>query len=65
MVADGRLIPVRVGDIEVEVETVPVAGTEQTSGRAERALEHAQDAFRAGIPPDVPELIASRHYFPS
>jgi hypothetical protein len=45
VVAGGRLIPVRVGDIEIEVETVPVAGTEQTSGRAERALEHAQDAF--------------------
>jgi hypothetical protein len=43
--AAGRLIPVRVGDIELLVETVQVAGTEPTSSRAARALERAGDAF--------------------
>ena len=45
MVAAGRLIPVRVGDIEIEVEAVPVAGTEATSGRAERAAGSVLGAF--------------------
>ena len=45
MVAAGRLIPVRVGDIEIEVEAVPVAGTEATSGRAEKAAESVLEAF--------------------
>ena len=46
MVAVSRLVPVQVGDFEVLVETVPVAGTEATgSGRAVRALENAQEAF--------------------
>jgi hypothetical protein len=33
--AASRLIPVRVGDIEIEVEAVPVAGTEPTSSKAD------------------------------
>ena len=41
VVAAGRLIPVRVGDIEIEVEAVPVAGTEPTSGKAARAPPRA------------------------
>lgn len=45
MVAAGRLIPVRVGDIEIEVETVPVAGTEPTSGRTARAAGSVLEAF--------------------
>jgi hypothetical protein len=45
VVAAGRLIPVRVGDIEIEVETVPVAGTEATFGRAEKAAGSALEAF--------------------
>jgi hypothetical protein len=47
VVAARPLIPVRVrvGDIEIEVEAVPVAGTEATSGRAARTLEHVQEAF--------------------
>ena len=45
MVAANRLIPVRVGDIEIEVEAVPVAGTEATSGRAERAAGSVLEAF--------------------
>jgi Trypsin-co-occurring domain 1 len=47
VVAASRLIPVRVGDIEVEVEVeaVPVAGTEPTSGRAARAAGSVLDAF--------------------
>ena len=43
--AASRLIPVRVGDIEIEVEAVPVAGTEATSGRAEKAAGSVLDAF--------------------
>jgi hypothetical protein len=43
--AAGRLIPVRVGDIEIEVEAVPVAGTEATSGRAARAAGDVLEAF--------------------
>jgi hypothetical protein len=44
-VAAGRLIPVRVGDIEIEVEAVPVAGTEATAGRASKAAGNALEAF--------------------
>jgi NTP-dependent ternary system trypsin peptidase co-occuring protein len=44
-VAAGRLIPVRVGDIEIEVEAVPVAGTEPTLGRPARAAENVLEAF--------------------
>lgn len=48
-VATGRLIPVRVGDVEIEIQTVPVAGTEATSGRAVKnvteAFARAQDAI--------------------
>ena len=45
MVAAGRLIPVRVGDIEIEVEAVPVTGTEATSGRAAKATGNVLEAF--------------------
>jgi hypothetical protein len=49
VVVASRLIPVRVGDIEIEVEAVPVAGTEATSGRAARnvleAFGRAQEAI--------------------
>ena len=45
VVAGGQLIPVRVGDIEVQVEAVRVPGTEPTSGRAARAAEDVRDAF--------------------
>ena len=45
MVAGGQLIPVRVGDIEIEVEAVRVAGTEPTSGKAAKAAESVRDAF--------------------
>jgi len=44
VVAGGR-IPVRIGDIEIEVETVPAAGTEATSGRTARAAANALEAF--------------------
>ncbi len=44
-VAASRLIPVRVGDIEIEVEAVPVAGTEATSGRAARTAGNVLEAF--------------------
>lgn len=46
--AAGRSIAVTVGDTAVLVETVavaPVAGTEQTAGRAQRTLESAAEAF--------------------
>ena len=45
VVAVGRLIPVRVGNIEIEVEAVPVAGTEATSGRAAKAAGNVLEAF--------------------
>jgi len=45
VVAAGRLIPVRVGDVEIEVEAVPVTGTEPTSGRAAKAAGNVLDAF--------------------
>ena len=45
VVAANRLIPVRVGDIEIEVEAVPVAGTEATSGRAAKAAGSVLEAF--------------------
>ena len=45
MVAANRLIPVRVGDVEIEVEAVQVAGTEATSGRAAKAAGNVLEAF--------------------
>ncbi len=45
VVAASRLIPIRVGDIEIEVETVPLTGTEATSGRAARAAGSVVEAF--------------------
>jgi hypothetical protein len=44
-VSAGRLIPVRVGDIEIEVEAVPVAGTEPTLGRPAKAAGNVLEAF--------------------
>ncbi len=41
----GPLIPVRIGDIEVEVEAVRVAGTEATSGRTAKAAGNVLEAF--------------------
>ena len=40
----GQTIPVRIGGIEVLVETTPVAGTEPTS-KGSAATEHVVDAF--------------------
>ena len=45
MVVANRLITVRVGDIELEVEAVPVAGTEATSGRTGKAAGTVLEAF--------------------
>src|SRR5262249_44784984 len=45
MATRGQLIPVKVGDIEIEVEAVPVAGTEATSGRAAKAAGNVLEAF--------------------
>ena len=44
-VAANRLIPVRVGEIEIEVEAVPVAGTEATSDRTAKAAGNVLEAF--------------------
>lgn len=41
----GRLMPVRVGDVEVLVEAVPVAGSEPTSGRLDQAGQKMVDVF--------------------
>ena len=40
-----RLIPVKVGDIEIQVEAVVAAGTEATSGRAAKAAGNVLEAF--------------------
>lgn len=45
VVAANQLIPVRIGDIEIEVEAVQVAGTEATSGRAAKAAGSVLEAF--------------------
>jgi hypothetical protein len=45
VVAASRLIPVKVGDIEIEVEAIPVAGTEATSGRTAKAAGSVLEAF--------------------
>jgi hypothetical protein len=45
-VVASQLIPVRVGDIQIEVEAVRVAGTESTSsGKTERAAGSVLEAF--------------------
>ncbi len=41
----GRLIPIRVGNIELLVETVQLAGTEPTSSRAQKTVEYVGEAF--------------------
>lgn len=41
----GRAVPVRVGEIELLVETRAVAGTEQTSGRLDAVADRAVEAF--------------------
>lgn len=43
----GRVVPVRVGDVDLLVTTVPVAGTEPTSGRAEDVSRRVTEAFDA------------------
>ena len=44
-VAGSQLIPVRVGDTEIQVEAVVVAGTQPTSGKAAKAAGTVLDAF--------------------
>ena len=41
----GRAVVMRVGGMDLLVETTPVAGTEQTSGKLDRAQEAVADAF--------------------
>jgi hypothetical protein len=41
----GKLIPIRVGSVEIEVEAVPVTGTEATSGKVSKAAGGVLDAF--------------------
>ena len=43
--AVSRLIVVRVGDVDLTVEAVPVTGTEPTSGRAAKAAGNVLEAF--------------------
>lgn len=40
----GQVVPMRVGDVDVLVQTIPVAGTEPTSTRGD-ASQRALDAF--------------------
>jgi hypothetical protein len=44
-VAGGQPILVRVGDIDLLVETAVVAGTQPTTGRTQKAAERVGDAF--------------------
>jgi hypothetical protein len=44
-VAGTQLIPVRVGDIEIQVEAVVPAGTQPTSSKAAKAAGTVLDAF--------------------
>lgn len=44
-VAVMHLTPIRVGEVRIEVEAVPVAGTEATSSRTAMAAENVVDAF--------------------
>jgi hypothetical protein len=44
-VVASQLIPVQVGDIQIEVEAVQVAGTQPTSGKAGRAAGNVLEAF--------------------
>jgi hypothetical protein len=44
-VVAGRLIPIRVGDVEIEVEAVPAVGTEPTSSKMTRAAGNVAEAF--------------------
>jgi Trypsin-co-occurring domain 1 len=44
----GQLKQARIGDVDLLIETVPVAGDEQTSGRAEEAIERVSAAFDRG-----------------
>jgi hypothetical protein len=41
----GRAVVMRVGGMDLLVETMPVTGTEQTSGKLEKAQEAVADAF--------------------
>jgi Trypsin-co-occurring domain 1 len=41
----GRVVPVRVGGVELLVETAPTAGTEQLSGKLDRAQATVAEAF--------------------
>jgi hypothetical protein len=41
----GRAVSMHVGDMDLLVETVPVAGTEPTSGKLDKAQEAVADAF--------------------
>jgi hypothetical protein len=43
--AGGRCIPMRVGDIELLVETVVTPGTEQTASFSQKAAEWTGEAF--------------------
>lgn len=47
----GRVMPMRIGDVELLVETTPMAGSEQTSalGRAQDAVAGAYERAQAAI----------------
>lgn len=44
-VVASQLIPVRVGDIQIQAEAVRVVSTEPTSGKTERAVGSVLEAF--------------------
>jgi hypothetical protein len=44
----GLAVPARVGDVDLWIETAPVAGSELTSGRAGKVVDNATEAFEQG-----------------
>jgi Trypsin-co-occurring domain 1 len=40
-----QVLEIRIGDVDVLVETVPIAGSQQTSGRVGKVAKQTADAF--------------------
>ena len=58
----GRVVPMRVGGVELLVETTPVAGTEQTSAldKAQEAVAEAFDRAQSAIVAVAVSTVAQR-----
>ena len=58
----GRAVVMRVGGAELLVETSPVAGTEQTSVKLDKAQEAVTDAFHRGLDLIHGDAQTARHF---